>query len=103
MQMDGKLHSCNKASSWVARATDLTKMQTCASDTVQPVEPVAYLVELEVVEKVVKFSVLLLLLELEVELLKTVKSELGLVVDVDLKRLQISCAYMLKALYSRSA
>lgn len=28
MQIEGKLHSCSKASSWVARATDLTKIQT---------------------------------------------------------------------------
>lgn len=45
------------------------------------------LVELQVVEEVVQLAVLLLLLELEVVLLKTVKRELGLVVDVDLKRL----------------
>lgn len=28
MQIDGKLHSCSRLSSWVARATDLTKIQT---------------------------------------------------------------------------
>lgn len=48
------------------------------------------LVELQVVEEVVELAVLLLLLELEVVLLKTVESELGLVVDVDLKRLYVS-------------
>lgn len=48
----------------------------------------AYLVELEVVEQVVELPVLLLLVELEEVLLQTVQGELGLVVDVDLKRLR---------------
>jgi hypothetical protein len=49
----------------------------------------AYLVELEVVEQVVELPVLLLLVELEEVLLQTVQGELGLVVDVDLKRLYL--------------
>lgn len=48
------------------------------------------LVELEVVEQVVELPVLLLLLQLEVILLQTVQSELGLVIDVDFKRLNLS-------------
>ena len=48
-----------------------------------------YLVELEVVEQVVELPVLLLLLELEVVLLKTVESQLGLVIDIDLEWLAI--------------
>ena len=46
------------------------------------------LVELQRVEKVIQLSVLLLLLELDVVLLQSVQSELGLVIDVDLERLQ---------------
>jgi hypothetical protein len=49
----------------------------------------AHLVELEVVEQVVELAVLLLLLELEVVLLKTVQGQLGLVVDVDLEGLRV--------------
>jgi hypothetical protein len=45
------------------------------------------LVELERVEELVELAVLLLLLELDVVLLQTVQRELGLVIDVDLKRL----------------
>lgn len=44
------------------------------------------LVELELVEQVVELAVLLALTDLEVVLLETVKSELGLVVNVDLER-----------------
>ena len=47
-----------------------------------------YLVELQVVEEVIELPVLFLLLQLEIILLKTVKGQLGLVVHVDLKRLQ---------------
>jgi hypothetical protein len=50
----------------------------------------AHLVELELVEEVVEFSVLLLLLELEEVLLKSVQGQLGLVVNVDFKRLQLA-------------
>ena len=49
-----------------------------------------HLVELELVEEVVEFSVLLLLLELEEVLLKTVQGQLGLVVDVDFERLTLA-------------
>ena len=45
------------------------------------------LVELERVQEVDELAILLLLLELDVVLLKTVQSELGAVVDVDLQRL----------------
>jgi hypothetical protein len=48
---------------------------------------VTYLVELEVVQQIVQLSVLAVLFELDVVLLKTVQGELGLVVDKDLKRL----------------
>lgn len=44
------------------------------------------LVELKVVKEVVQLAVLLLLAELDVVLLQTVEGELGVVVDVDLKR-----------------
>lgn len=44
------------------------------------------LVELQAVQKIVELSVLLTLVKLDVELLKTVKRQLLLVVDVDLKR-----------------
>jgi hypothetical protein len=43
------------------------------------------LVELEVVQELVQLPVLLLLLELEVVLLKTVEGQLGLVIDVNLE------------------
>ena len=43
----------------------------------------ADLVKLEVVEQIVELPVLFLLLELEEVLLKTMESQLGLVVDVD--------------------
>lgn len=44
------------------------------------------LVELQVVQQVVQLAVLLLLAQLDVVLLQTVKSELGVIVDVDLER-----------------
>jgi hypothetical protein len=44
------------------------------------------LVELEGVEEIAQFSVLLAFAELDVVLLETVEGELGLVVDVDLER-----------------
>jgi hypothetical protein len=44
------------------------------------------LVKLKTVKKVVELSVLLTLIEFDVELLETVKSQLLLVVHVDLKR-----------------
>ena len=44
------------------------------------------LVELQVVEQVVQLAVLLLLAKLDVILLKTVQSELGVVIDVHLER-----------------
>lgn len=47
-----------------------------------------YLVELERVKQVIELSVLCRLSELDVMLLKTVKGELRLVVDVDLERLR---------------
>jgi hypothetical protein len=83
--MEGKLHSCNRASSWVARATDLTKMQTCHQHTISLRNKGTDLVELEVVQELVQLPVLLLLLELEVVLLKTVEGQLGLVINVNLE------------------
>lgn len=44
------------------------------------------LVELKVVQKLVQLAVLLLLVQLDVVLLQAVKSELGVVIDVDLQR-----------------
>jgi hypothetical protein len=44
------------------------------------------LVELQVVQQVVQLAVLLLLAQLDVVLLETVQGELGVVIDVDLKR-----------------
>lgn len=43
------------------------------------------LVELHLVEELVELAVLLLLIELDVVLLETVKGELGIIIDVDLK------------------
>ena len=43
------------------------------------------LVELELIKQLIEFSVLLLFVQLDVVLLKTVKCELGLVVDIDLE------------------
>ena len=73
MQIDGKLHSCSNASSCVARATDLTKMQTCDGgiSLVHRASGIAHLVKLKVVQQVVELPVLLLLLQLEVVLLET--------------------------------
>lgn len=48
----------------------------------------AHLVELEVVQEIIKLSVLGTLLKLDVMLLQTVQSELSLVIDVDFKRLK---------------
>ena len=45
------------------------------------------LVELEVVEQVIQLPVLLTLAQLDVILLQAMKGELGLVIDVDLKRI----------------
>jgi hypothetical protein len=90
IQIEGKLHSCNSASSWVARATDLTKIQTWLSAHSDKTTVEADLVELEVVQELVELPVLFLLLELEVVLLKTVKGQLGLVIDVDLEWLFVS-------------
>lgn len=44
------------------------------------------LVELKLVEELIKLSVLLLFVELDIILLETVKSKLGLIVNVDLER-----------------
>lgn len=44
------------------------------------------LVELKVVQKLIQLTVLLLLVELDVVLLQAVKSELGVVIDIDLQR-----------------
>jgi len=97
MQIEGKLHSWRSLSSWVARATDLTKMQTwkkvegedqSPSSTSQREGRPTNLVELQGIEEVVQLPVLLLLLKLDVVLLESVKSELGLVVDVNLERLE---------------
>jgi hypothetical protein len=52
------------------------------------------LVELEVVQELVQLPVLLLLLELEVVLLKTVEGQLGLVIDVNLEWLQVSSQHL---------
>jgi len=46
-----------------------------------------HLVELEAVQQVVELSVLLALGELDKVLLKTVQSQLGLIIDVDLEGL----------------
>ena len=43
------------------------------------------LVELHLIEQLVELAVLLLLIELDVVLLETVKGELGIIIDVDLK------------------
>jgi hypothetical protein len=45
------------------------------------------LVELQLVKKLVQFAVLFLLIQLDIILLETVKSELGLVINVDFKRI----------------
>jgi len=46
-----------------------------------------HLVELEAVQQIVELSVLLALGELDKVLLKTVQSQLGLIIDVDLEGL----------------
>lgn len=48
------------------------------------------MVELEVVQELVQLPVLLLLLELEVVLLKTVEGQFGLVIDVNLEWLLLA-------------
>lgn len=58
------------------------------SSTLNRLDKDADLVEFEVVQQVVELPVLLPLLELEVELLKTVEGQLGLVIDVNFKGLQ---------------
>lgn len=58
------------------------------SGTLNRLDKDADLVEFEIVQQVVELPVLLPLLELEVELLKTVESQLGLVINVNFKRLQ---------------
>ena len=47
-----------------------------------------HLVELEAVQQIVELSVLLALRELDKVLLKTVQSQRGLIIDVDLEGLQ---------------
>lgn len=56
------------------------------SSTLNRLDKDADLVEFEIVQQVVELPVLLPLLELEVELLKTVEGQLGLIIDVNLKR-----------------
>lgn len=58
------------------------------SSTLNRLDKDADLVEFKIVQQVVELPVLLPLLELEVELLKTVESQLGLVINVNFKRLQ---------------
>lgn len=58
------------------------------SSTLNRLDKDADLVEFEIVQQVVELPVLLPLLELEVELLKTVESQLGLVIHVNFKRLR---------------
>lgn len=58
------------------------------SSTLNRLDKDADLVEFEIVQQVVELPVLLPLLELEVELLKTVEGQLGLIIDVNFKRLQ---------------
>lgn len=58
------------------------------SSTLNRLDKDADLVEFEVVQQVVELPVLLPLLELEVELLKTVEGQLGLVIDVNFEGLQ---------------
>lgn len=58
------------------------------SSTLNRLDKDADLVEFEIVQQVVELPVLLPLLELEVELLKTVESQLGLVININFKRLQ---------------
>lgn len=68
-------------------------MQTCdRTFSTRDMTPskVSYLVELQRVKQIVQLSVLGGLLQLDVVLLQTVQSKLGLVVHVDLKRLQLS-------------
>lgn len=44
------------------------------------------LIELQLVQQLVQFPVLLFLVELHIVLLKTMQGELGLVIDIDLER-----------------
>ena len=53
-----------------------------------PLAHAHYLVELEHVEKIKELPVLLLVKKLDVVLLKAVEGELGLIINVDLERLQ---------------
>jgi hypothetical protein len=64
------------------------------------------LIELEGIKKFVKLPVLACFLELDIVLLKTVQSELGLVIDEDFERLKQFYQYKADALticYSRFA
>ena len=65
-------------------------MQTCHRVSQHQIseDVTAHLVELEIVEEIVEFPVLLLFFQLVVELLQSVQSQLGLVVDVDLQGLR---------------
>ena len=49
---------------------------------------ITHLVELQNVEQLEEFAVLLVVLQLDVVLLEAVKGQLGLIVDVDLHRLK---------------
>ena len=67
----------------VALAQELVKL----SRTQSALDEDDDLVELQAVQQLVEFAVLLRLVELDAVLLKTVESELGLIVDIDFERI----------------
>ena len=75
----------------MVRCTDFMKMTTCkrrALASPPTARALAHLIELERVEQLDQFAILLVLFELDIMLLETVKRELGIVINVNFHRLQ---------------
>ena len=81
---------------WEIAFTQQSVQFGCSTDTLDKDDD---LVELQGVEQVVEFTILLSFLETDVVLLQPMKSQFGLIVDINLKRLDKTSVQFTKQLW----